>query len=216
MSRNLLLAVVLLASVGCGGAVIEPGHRGLLFDPHGVGLGREVLAPGYHRVPMSARVDDFDVTYSSKSETLHAITAEGLPLDLKVAIIYRPVISELYELDTEIGPSYYDEVVGPEFLSAARECIARHSYMDFAKMSEKLDDEVEAEVRRRVKGRHVEIASVVFESFQMPPDLAAAVKDRQVAEQTAMKKKLEAEQAWEQEKLEAEHRAELRRIESAR
>ena len=56
--------------------------------------------------------------------TLHAITAEGLPLDVQVAIIYRPVVSELYELDTEIGPNYYDEVVGPEFLSAALECVA--------------------------------------------------------------------------------------------
>lgn len=213
MSRKLLLCGLILGSSGCGGAVIEPGHRGLLFDPHNGGLAREVLAPGYHKTPMSARVDDFDVTYSSKTESLHAITSEGLPVDVEVSLVYRPIIAELYELDTELGRHYYDEVLGPELLSAARGCMARHSYAELPKMNEKLEDEVEADVRRRVLGKHVEIASVVFEGFQMPPELASAVKDREIAAQIAMKRKLEEEQAWEREKLAAQHKAELRRIE---
>jgi len=51
---------------------------------------------------------------------LQTTSIEGLTMGLKVAVIYRPIIAELYELDTEIGPLYYDEVIGPEFRSAAR------------------------------------------------------------------------------------------------
>ena len=51
--------LLLGAVTGCGGATIQPGHRGLLFDPDR-GLGHEVLAPGYHSLRGSARIDDFD------------------------------------------------------------------------------------------------------------------------------------------------------------
>jgi hypothetical protein len=79
VSRTILLAISLLAlSAGCG-AVIEPGHRGLLFDPQ-MGLQHEVLSPGYHRVGLSGRIDDFDVTYSTRAEALQVITREGLSM----------------------------------------------------------------------------------------------------------------------------------------
>jgi len=38
----------------------------------------------------------------SKSRTL---SQEGLKMVLRIALIYRPVASELYELETEIGPN---------------------------------------------------------------------------------------------------------------
>jgi regulator of protease activity HflC (stomatin/prohibitin superfamily) len=216
--RLLLLAGCALALLGCGGAVIEPGHRALLFDPSNGGLKREILLPGYHHLPSSARVDDFDVTYSSRPEPLHVITSEGLPLDVRVSVIYRPIIAELYELDTEIGRGYYDEVVGPELRAAARDWFARHSYAGLIADSAKVEDEIEREVRVR--------ASVTFEAIQLPPELANAVRDRLTAEESAKKQetelqrdtlrqKLESERAWETEKVELERNVERRRLQRA-
>src|SRR5205085_604738 len=115
--------------VGCA-EVIEPGHRGLLFNPRSGGLQHEVLGPGRHLVGVYGRIDDFDITYSTRKEEIHTVSVEGLNLELRLQVIFRPVISELYELDTEIGRPYYEEVVGPEFRSAARGVIARHSYQE--------------------------------------------------------------------------------------
>jgi regulator of protease activity HflC (stomatin/prohibitin superfamily) len=150
-------------------------------------------------------------------------TAEGLSVDVKVAVIYRPIVSELYELDTEIGPGYYDEVVGPELRSAAREELAKHSYMDLTRRGEKLEDEIEAAARRRIAGRHVELASVTIETLQLPSEIVAAVRAREMAdlnaqkekaerERTAAHEKEEAEEKWEKEKLELEHEVERRRL----
>jgi len=49
------------------------------------------------------------------------------------------VRAELYELDTEIGTNFYDEVIGPEFRSAARGVFARHSYLDLMKRNEQVE-----------------------------------------------------------------------------
>jgi len=222
---HLLPLVLTLSSAGCG-AVIEPGHRGLLVDPQRGGMQHEVLSPGYHRIGISGRIQDFDVTYSTRAEALHVITVEGLSLDVTMSVIYRPIIAELYDLATEIGPSYYDEVVGPELRAAARACIARHSYAELPKLNETIEDEVEREGRARIAGKHVEVSAVTFEGLKLPPELAAAIQARQTAEENARRRrielessaareKIEAEKAWEREKLELQHNVERRRLQRA-
>src|SRR5438094_10469710 len=126
--KHVLLLTFAVGGAGCG-AVIEPGHRGLLFDSHHGGLQTDVLKPGHYWLGIWGRMDDFDVTYSTQKEEIHTISSEGLTLDLRVSVIYRPIVAELYDLDVEIGPNYYEEVVGPEFRTATRGVFARHPYL---------------------------------------------------------------------------------------
>jgi regulator of protease activity HflC (stomatin/prohibitin superfamily) len=200
-----------LMAAGCG-TVVEPGHRGLLFNPRRGGLQHEVLAPGYHRVGVYGRVDDFDVTYSTRKEEIRTTSSEGLSLDLKLALIYRPIISELYDLDTEIGPNFYDEVVGPEFRSAARGVFARHSYLELQRQNEKVEDEVEAELRRRIAGKHVEISSVTMEQLEYAPEIAVAIREKLVGEQESLRKKVALENEALRMKLQLEHEAEQTKL----
>src|SRR5580658_8868263 len=198
------LVAAAASTSGCAATTVEPGHRGLYFEPTGGGLRREVLPPGKYKLGFcflsctSNRVDDFDVTFSTRSEDVHTKSAEGLDLDLKLSIIYRPVVSELYQLDTEIGPNYYDEVVSPEFRSACRGIFARHSYAELQKNSEAVEDEIEAEVRRRTAGKHIEINSITLESINYAPEIADKIRQKIAGEQEAARQK--AAIAWEAEK----------------
>jgi regulator of protease activity HflC (stomatin/prohibitin superfamily) len=207
--RYLVLVSILVG--GCG-YTIEPGHRGLYFDARHGGLRHDVLQPGWHRVGVFSRVDDFDVTYSTRKEEIHTVSSEGLTMDLKVALIFRPIISELYDLDVEIGPEYYDEVVGPEFRTATRGVFARHSYLEVQKNNEKIEDEVEAEVRRRIAGKHVEISSVTLEEVSYAPEIANAVRAKLVGAEEALRKKAALEADALRQKLELEHEAEREKL----
>jgi len=208
---RILCAALLIG--GCG-SVIEPGHRGLFFDPRHGGLQHEVLGPGWHRVGVYGRLDDFDVTYSTRKEAMHTISAEGLGIDVKVSVIFRPVVSELYDLDVEIGPNFYDEVVGPEFRTATRGVFARHTYLEMQKINEKLEDEIEAEVRRRINGKHVEISSVTMEEVSFGPDIAGAIRSKLVGEQEAIRKKAALEADALRRKLELEQEAERQKLQA--
>jgi regulator of protease activity HflC (stomatin/prohibitin superfamily) len=194
--------------IGCSGAIVEPGHRALFFDPRNKGLQHEVLGPGYYKVGSYGRLEDFDVTYSTHKEAIHTTSAEGLTLDIHLAVIYRPVVSELYELDTEIGTNYYDEVVGPEFRSASRGVFARHSYQDLAKQNEKIEDEIEGDLRRRIKGKHVEVASITMEAIDYAPEIAAADRSRLVSEREASRQKVALENEAHKQKLALQLKAE--------
>src|SRR5579863_2841991 len=162
---------VLFAILFTGCDTVEPGHRGLYFDVRR-GLQHEVLTPGMHWTGLLDHVDDFDVTYSTRNEEVRTTSSEGLQLDLRLAVIYRPIVTELYELDTEIGTDYYREVIGPEFRSAARGVFARHSYMELLRKNEQIEDEIEVDLRRRTTGKRVEIASVTLEAIQYAPEIA--------------------------------------------
>lgn len=206
-----LFALMFLS--GCG-YVVEPGHRGLLFNPRRGGLQQEVLSEGWHRVGAYGRVDDFDVTYSTKHEDLHTISAEGLAVDVRVSIIYRPVVSELYDLDVEIGRNYYDEVVGPEFRTATRGVFARHSYLEVQRINEKLEDEIEAEVRRRIAGKHVEVSSVTMEKFEYPPEIEQAIRSKLVGEQESIRRKAQLEADALRQTMELQHEAEREKLQT--
>jgi regulator of protease activity HflC (stomatin/prohibitin superfamily) len=211
-------ALALASLTGCAGTTVEPGHRGLLFDPKHGGLQHEVLPPGHHRhgscilSSACARVDDFDVTYSRKLEALQTNSTEGLGLDLKLTVVYRPIVAELYQLDTEIGPNYYEEVIGPEFRSAARGVFARYSYLDLQKKNEIIENEIEAQLRRRTAGKHVEISSVLLESVSYAPEIANAVRARLVGAEEAARLKAFQENDAARKKREMEIHAEQARM----
>jgi regulator of protease activity HflC (stomatin/prohibitin superfamily) len=209
-----LLSLAVIGGFGGCGYVVEPGHRGLLFNPRRGGLQQEVLAEGWHRVGVYGRVDDFDVTYSTKHEDLRTISAEGLSMSVRVSIIFRPVVSELYDLDVEIGRNYYDEVVGPEFRTATRGVFARHSYLEVQRINEQLEDEIEAEVRRRISGKHVEISSVTMEAFDYAPAISAAMTARLVGEQEAIRRKAQLESDALRQNQELQHAAEREKMQT--
>jgi regulator of protease activity HflC (stomatin/prohibitin superfamily) len=205
---SISLVFGMLACTGCSWQNLEPGHRGLRFDPS-VGLKHDVLQPGKHNLGWCflkdcGRIDDFDVTYSTKREEIKTSSQEGLALELRLSVIYRPIVAELYELDSEVGQSYYDEVVGPEFRSAARGVFARHSYTELAGKNEKIEDEIETEVRRRIRGKHVEIASITLENVTYAPEIVTAVRARIVGEQEAVRQKAALENDALRQKLVAE------------
>jgi regulator of protease activity HflC (stomatin/prohibitin superfamily) len=204
ITRHAALVAASLAAAGCTATTVEPGHRGLYFAPNAGGLRREILPPGTYRLGWcfvactSNRIDDFDVTFSTRTEAIHTKSAEGLDLDLKLSVIYRPIVSELYLLDTEIGANYYDEVIAPEFKSACRGVFARHSYTELQARNESIEDEVEAAVRRRTAGRHVEISSVTLETVNYAPEIAEKIRQKIAGEQEASRQ--QAAIAWDAEK----------------
>ena len=211
----------LTAGTGCAGATIQPGHRALFFDPKNGGIQHEVLQPGWYRTACPfwepsnkcPRVDDFDVTYTTTKEELHTLSSEGLPLDLKIAVAYRPIVAELYLLDTEIGPTYFDEVIGPEFRSAAIGVFAHTSYQDLQRKNGAIEDEIERALRQRLAGKHIEVSSVLIQKVTYAPEILRSEQDRVVSQEDTLKNKQLLENAALQRKRELELGAETKKLE---
>jgi hypothetical protein len=209
---SLLGLGALTMGTGCAGTTIQPGHRALYFDPSNGGIQHEVLQPGWKGlacpfwVPSGKcpRVDDFDVTYQTSKEELHVLSKEGLPLDAHIAVSYRPIVAELYLLDTEIGPNYFDEVIGPEFRSAAIGVFSNESYADLQRSNGVIEDKMEKALRERLKGKHIEVSSVLIEKVQYDPKIMESQRQRVVSLEETLRNKqlLENQAAQEKRKIE--------------
>ena len=207
------LVAAALGTTGCATTTVEPGHRGLYFAPNDGGLRREALMPGKYKLGWCFlyctpnRVDDFDVTYSTRGENIDTKDSDGLVMHLRLSVRYKPIESEIYQLDTEIGPNYYDEVIGPEFRSACRGVFARHSYMELQKKNETIENEVESELRRRTAGQHVDISSVTLENVDYTPEINLKNQQRIAAEQEKQRQLAAIKAEQEKNTAEAEKRA---------
>jgi hypothetical protein len=207
------LALTLLM-IGCRSFhTIDTGHLGLRYLPSG-GLQRATLHEGRQQlgwlcwIHACGKIVDFDVTFSTKHEEIHATSSEGLAMHLNMSVIYKPIINELYELATEVSTTdYYDEVVGPEFRSAAGIVLAKHSYTELAANKEKIEDEIEADVRRRIKGKHVDITSITIEAIGGVEEIQNATRERIVAEQESVRQRAALEQDSLRQKTQLENEA---------
>jgi regulator of protease activity HflC (stomatin/prohibitin superfamily) len=164
-------------------------------------------------VGLYGRIDDFDVTYSTRTEELQTISSEGLALNLRCSISYRPIVDELYALDVEIGQNYYQEVVGPQFRTAARGVFALHSYLDLQRNNAKLEGEFKSEVQRRLVGKHVEVSDITLEAVHYAPEISDAIRAKLVGEQEAIRIRVATENQAVQRKKELEYQAERTKLE---
>jgi regulator of protease activity HflC (stomatin/prohibitin superfamily) len=206
-------AIVVLATVGgtgCGRQAIEPGQRGLRYSPHGGGLKPEVLQPGSYNLGWCflrdcGYIETYDVTYQTRKEAVFTPSSEGLAMDVTVIITYRPITTELFQLHNEIGKDFYEEIVGPEARSAARNVLARHSYTTLVGNLDRVEDEIEDEVRRRIRNKHVDVSSITLEKIKYAsPEIANAVEKRLIGQQEAARQKaaIEAQAARDKTALE--------------
>lgn len=207
-----IAALLGVSAIGCGRQAVEPGQRGLRYDPHGGGVKPEVMQPGSYSLGWCfmrdcGYIETYDITYQTRKEALFTPSAEGLAMDVRVSVMYRPVVSELFQLHTEVGRDYYEAVLGPHFRSAARSVLARHSYTNLVGQLGKIEEEIVTEVKRRVQGKHVEISGITLENVKYAsPEIAAAVEKRLIGLQEAQRQKaaIEAHAARERTKLELE------------
>lgn len=119
-----LVVVLWLAVTGCAGTSVQPGQRGLFWHPFTEGLSTEPLGSGFYwRAPWNS-VYLYDVRWQSYTETVDALSSDDLLVQLKTAIIMRPMPEEVYFLAQEIGPDFYPRVVKPELLAAVRSVVS--------------------------------------------------------------------------------------------
>src|SRR5215831_1497874 len=130
-------AAALCIGTACTYHTVEIGYRGLRFDPQAGGMHREILQPGRYLLGhfcllhTCGKIIDFDVTYTTSHEEIFTTSKDPISFGVNLAIVYRPIVSELYELASEVATKdYYREIVQAELRSAASRAFARRAWAE--------------------------------------------------------------------------------------
>lgn len=185
-----LVVGLLLLQAGCG-TTVQPGQRGLRWYPFTEGLRTETLKSGFYwRAPWND-VFLYDIRWQSYAETVDALSSDDLLVKLRAAIIMRPVPEEVYFLAQEIGPDFYPRVVRPELLAAVRSVVSNYPMVNVPEKSAEIAGKVQAVVEEKLKGRHLDVASVALADIELAKIVLEAVERKQAKEQEKEQKEFE-------------------------
>jgi regulator of protease activity HflC (stomatin/prohibitin superfamily) len=186
----LLVGLLLVLQFGCG-TTVSPGQRGLRWYPFTEGLTNETLKSGFYwRAPWND-VFTYDVRWQSYAESVDALSSDDLLVKLRAAIIMRPLPEEVYFLAQEIGPDFYPRVVKPELLAAVRSVVSNYVMVNVPEQSAEIAAKVQAVVVEKLKGRHLEVASVALADIELAKIVLEAVERKQAKEQEKEQKEFE-------------------------
>ncbi|WP_017217210.1 prohibitin family protein [Pseudoalteromonas sp. NJ631] len=124
----LILLFIAVALVKIIFIKVDSGQVGVLWKR--IGGGTFVEHPFYEGTVLVYPWDTLTI-YSSRFQTattqVHAITSEGLRIQLDITVRYRPVVEHIPYLHKLVGEDYLDEMVIPEVASAVRMIVSDYT-----------------------------------------------------------------------------------------
>lgn len=211
------VALALVVLTACGATVLA-GQRGLKY--------RALQTPALEKTPRPEgfywlwpwnEMITYTVTWQSRTENLEILTADDLHVATKVTVTFRPQKDRIYELHTEIGRAYYEDVVRPSFLAIARSEFARHRHNDLARDEPQIEQNVLERLRGAIAARPIEIDRVSINHVEYDRNLAQAISSKLATAQKVDQKDAEvkiAERDAEIARTSAKGRSDAVRIEA--
>ena len=211
VSRTTPFALLFATVTACTYASIGSGEVGVVRTPSGIDP--HVYTTGDWRIGGDDRATIYSVRSQEHSERLEVQSSDGLGIVLDTSIRFHAIPEEVVALDRELGPNYYDTLIGPTLKSQARRVVGRFTPDQiYSTQREQIEKEIRDGIDAAIKGRHVALEAVLIRNVVLPPQLQAAITEKLEAEQSALKMKfvIAQQEAEDQNKLE-EAKAEAER-----
>src|SRR5581483_4169971 len=194
---------ILLAIAVSGCATVGAGQAGVLWrasdgtDPTPVKEGRHFLFP-WEKLTL------YDLRTQEKNEKLDVLAANGLALALYTTIHYHVDPSEVSELHRQVGPDYYEVLIGPVLRSRARRVVGRYTPEEiYSSKRDLIEWEILEAVDEALQGKHLSVEIVLVRNVQMPATIQSAIIDKLAEEQRSLAMRY----VIEHERLEADRKA---------
>ena len=214
----LLVAAILLTSVGAGLVFLQADEYGVVisaFAPNGYRT--QALGPGLHWIiPFLESVQKYSIarqTYTMSStasegavqgdDSIQARTKDGQQIFIDASVIYAVDPTQLIQLHTVWQNRYEDGVVRPVSRAAIRDAVSQFGVEEVVSTKRAdLEKTIRDEIQKGLNDNHIIMNDFLLRNIRFSDAYAAAVEQKQVAEQQAQQakfvveqKKQEAEQA---------------------
>ena len=203
---------------------VGAGQRAVLFSLRGGTLKRQ-LGEGTHLiVPVVQRPIFYDVrtqTYTMSAvhwegelkgdDSLTALTSDGQVVTIDISVRFHPDDKNIYRLHQRIGPDYINKIIRPEVRSQTRVVIAEFPVNDvYAVKRELIEARISDRLKKSLSANDIVLDEVLLRNVQFSPAYAAAIEQKQIAQQNAQRMQYvlqKAEKEKQQKILEAQGEA---------
>jgi len=213
----LIVVAILLTSVGAGLVFVEPDQRGVVITIGEGGILPNALEPGIHWiVPFVQRVELYSIaraTYTMATSTgegqiqgddsIEARTKDGQQVYIDASVIYAVDPLKLVNLHITWKHTYEDNVVRPVSRAAIRDAVSQFGVEEIVSTKRaELERMINDSINQDMENNNLKLVGFLLRNIRFSDEYAAAVEQKQIAEQQAQQakfvvesKKQEAEQA---------------------
>lgn len=188
-SKSIVIATitVLLFLTGCG-TTVRPGQMGLKWRPLTEGLSKEPVKEGFYPHLLWNDVLVYSVQWQSFTEKVDALTKDDIHINVEAVVKVRLIPRELYQLQLEVGPDFYNTVLKPEFLSTVRSILADYMMVKIPEKSPEIEAKILTDLRTRIEGKHLEANNIAISHIDFPAGVLQAIETKQAKEQEKIQK----------------------------
>ncbi|MEP6894477.1 MAG: prohibitin family protein [Chloroflexota bacterium] len=214
---GLVVLAIVLTTAGAGLVFIEPDQRGVVITIGKGGILPDALEPGIHWIiPFVQRVELYSIaraTYTMAAsagegqvqgdDSIEARTKDGQQVYIDASVIYAVDPLHLVNLHITWKHTYEDNVVRPVARAAIRDAVSQYGVEEIVSTKRaELETAISTSIENGLKNNNLQMVSFLLRNIRFSDEYAAAVEQKQIAEQQAQQakfvvesKKQEAEQA---------------------
>ncbi len=185
--------------------LIGPGEAGVLFRRLQDGTHLEKpYHEGMRVIWPWNKMFIYNVRVQEHSEVVHALSSNGLTIDVTLSMRYYPDYPNLPLLHQKVGPDYATKVVVPEVVAGVREVIGKYRPDDlYTLKTSDISRAIIQSVVRSVAEKFIVLDDINIKDIRLPPQVRQAIENKLTQEQMAK----EYEFRLRREELEAERLA---------
>lgn len=165
---------------------VDGGERAVLFDSLRGGIMPNVSGEGTHFVvPVIQRPIVMDVRTKPREIPSVTGTKDLQMVNIKLRVLWRPIIDELPTLYRELGTDFDERVlpsVGNEVLKSV---VAQYNAEELLSKRAEVSGRIKAEMMKRAKHFHLEFDDVAITHLTFGREFMKAIEAKQVASQEA-------------------------------
>lgn len=218
---SIILIIVLIIVLAKSAVTIGSGEAGVLFRTFGDGVVTDEppMGEGFHIVAPWNRVYIYEVRQQELSETIRALSSNGLDIKIDASIWFQPEFQNLGKLHQDKSEAYVQRVLQPAIRSAARSVVGRYTPEQlYSSKRDAIQEEIFIETNKLLDGQFVQLNEVLVRDVTLPATIKEAIERKLSQEQEALEYEFrlqKAEQEAERQRIDAEGKARANQILSA-
>ena len=210
LTVGVLVAALLLTALGAGLVFINPEERGIVISAlDSKGYRTDALTPGLHWVvPGAERVELYKIsrqTYTMSvaaqegqitgDDSIRARTKDGQEVFIDASIIYAIDTTKIIQLHINWQNRYEDQVVRPTARNAIRDAVSQYGVEEIVSTKRaEMETLITDAIAQKMSENDLVLVDFLLRDIHFSDEYAAAVEQKQIAEQQAQQAKLVVEQ----------------------
>mmetsp|Transcript_7022 Transcript_7022/g.10067 ORF Transcript_7022/g.10067 Transcript_7022/m.10067 type:complete len:283 (+) Transcript_7022:59-907(+) len=187
---------------------VDGGERAVMFDQLRGGILPDVIGEGTHfKIPAVQRPVILDVRTKPREIPSVTGTKDLQMVNIKLRVLWRPVIEKLPRLYRELGTDFDERVlpsIGNEVLKSV---VAQYNAEELLSKRAEVSERIKMEMMKRAEHFHLTLDDVAITHLTFGREFMKAIESKQVASQEAER------QQWVVKKAEQERQAVVTRAE---